>query len=33
VVLADLLAGRPGAMNRLWLLAGGMLVGAALAVF
>ena len=33
MVLADLLAGWRGAMSRSWLLAGGMLVGAALAVF
>lgn len=33
MVLADLLAFRLGAMSRSWLLAGGMLVGAALAVF
>jgi hypothetical protein len=33
LVVADLLAVRLGAMSRSWLLAGGMLVGAALAVF
>jgi hypothetical protein len=33
VVVANLLAGRSGAMSRPWVLAGGMLVGAALAVF
>ena len=33
MVVTDLLAGWHGAMSRSWLLAGGMLVGAALAVF
>ena len=33
MVVADLLEGRIGAMSRPWLLAGGMLAGAALAVF
>ena len=33
MVIADLLAGRSDAMTRPWLLAGGMLVGAAMAVF